>query len=111
MDEDQPQHSDSEPVRCCSGTPAPVAPDPKDRDASGIMAVDDCVMTENEFPEPRWSVLDWTSHLGEVTDASECTLENLAIGRAFAGAPLSLGVIQDVFKLTQCTRGKNDLNT
>ena len=87
-----------------------MTPDTKDRDARGIAAVDNRVMTENEFPEPGRSVLDWTSHLGEVADAPECFLENLAIGRALAGSPLSLGKIQDVFKLTHCTRGNNDLN-
>lgn len=77
----------------------------------GITAVDNGVTTENELPEPRRSVRDWTSNLGEVTDPPECIFEKLAIDRALAGAPLALGVIQDAFKLAQRTRRNNDLNT
>lgn len=88
-----------------------MTPDTKDRDATRTTAVNKCVMTENELPESGRPVLDWMSNLGKVADSPECILENLAIGRALAGAPLSLGVIQDAFKLTQRTRGNNDLNT
>jgi hypothetical protein len=61
-----------------------MTPDTKDRDARKIAAIDNRVMTENQFPEPGRSVLDWTSNLGKLTDSPECFFESLAIGRALA---------------------------
>lgn len=85
-------------------------PDPKDRDAVGITAVHDGVMSENELAEPGRPIFDWTSNVGKVADSTERILEHLAVGSTLAGAPLPLGVIQDVLELAPSTRGNKDLN-
>ncbi len=98
-------------MTCRSEPPSPMTPDAKNRDAFGVTSVDNGVMTQNEFPERGWAVLDWASDVRELADSPECILEDLAIDCTLAGTPLSLGVIQDVLELTQRTRGNNDLNT
>jgi len=88
-----------------------VSPDTKDRDAIGITAVDNGVMTENELAEPGRSIRDCTSDLGKVTDPPERRQEDALVHIALAGAPLLLCVIQDVLKIPDRGGRDDDINT
>jgi hypothetical protein len=111
VNEDQPQHPDHESASCCSGLSSPVPPDTKDRDASGIAAVNDRVVTEHEFPESGRTVFDGLPNVRELADSPERRLKHFAVDRTLSRTPLSLGVTQDEIKLAQCAGRNNDLNT
>jgi hypothetical protein len=69
------------------------------------------MMTQDEFPEPRWSVLDGLADLGKLTDAPERGFEHFAVDRSLTSAPFPIGVAQDQVELALRTWRDNDLNT
>jgi len=88
-----------------------VSPDTKDRDAIGIRAIDNGVMTKNELSESGRPILNWASNLRKVTDPPERRQEDALVHIALAGAPLLLCVIQDVLKVPDRGGRDDDINT
>ncbi len=85
--------------------------DTKNCHAFGITAVDYGVMTQNEFPEPRRTVLDRASNVRELADASVRGFEDPLVHVALPGAPLLLRVGENLARVAVGPWRNDNLNT
>ncbi len=86
-------------------------PDAKNRDAFGITAVNNGVMTEDKFAESGRPVLDGVSDVRELADTSVRGFEDSLVHVALPGTPLLFRVGENLVSVAVDPQRNDNLNT